>query len=145
MYCLQQWGNRNEPALNSPKAGLHLKKLMLYIWWEWKGIVFSKLYPQDHEKRHGLASRKSIFDQDKAKRHVTLQTELGRMSYYIHSTHLILYLRNASLFWSLLNSLNMKEFNSLESCKSHLGQVISQNDAKFWEDRIVCFKDGDSW
>ena len=41
------------------------------------------------------------------------------------------------LFRSLQNSLNGKNFNSLEDCKRHLEQFFAQKDKKFWEDRIM--------
>lgn len=34
---------KNEPLLITPKASLYLKKMMLYIWWNWKGIAYYKL------------------------------------------------------------------------------------------------------
>ena len=33
----RSWGKRNEPPPTTPKAGLHPKKVMLCIWWDWKG------------------------------------------------------------------------------------------------------------
>ena len=47
------------------------------------------------------------------------------------------------LFRSLQNSLNGKNFNSLEDCKSHLEQFFVQKDKKFWEDEIM--KLPESW
>ena len=41
------------------------------------------------------------------------------------------------LFWSLQNSLNGKNFNSLKDCKRHLEQFFAQKDKKIWEDRIM--------
>ena len=41
------------------------------------------------------------------------------------------------LFRSLQNSLNGKNFNSLEDCKWHLEQFFAQKDKKFWEDGIM--------
>ena len=41
------------------------------------------------------------------------------------------------LFQSLQNSLNGRNFNSLEDCKRHLGQFFAQKDKKFWEDGIM--------
>ena len=38
------------------------------------------------------------------------------------------------LLRSLKNSLNGKNFNSLEDCKRHLEQFCAQKDKKFWED-----------
>ena len=41
------------------------------------------------------------------------------------------------LFRSLQNSLNGKNFNSLEDCKRHLEQFFAQKDKKLWEDGIM--------
>ena len=41
------------------------------------------------------------------------------------------------LLRSLQNSLNGKNFKSLEDCKRHLEQFFAQNDKKFWEDGIM--------
>ena len=40
-------------------------------------------------------------------------------------------------FRSLQNSLNGKNFNSLEDCKTQLEQFFAQKDKKFWEDGIM--------
>ncbi|XP_017796822.1 PREDICTED: histone-lysine N-methyltransferase SETMAR-like [Habropoda laboriosa] len=44
----RSWGKRNEPPLASPKAGLHPKKIMLYASWDWKGIHYYELFPNNH-------------------------------------------------------------------------------------------------
>ena len=36
-------------------------------------------------------------------------------------------------FWSFQNSLNGKNFNSLEDCKRHLEQFFAQKGKKIWE------------
>ena len=41
------------------------------------------------------------------------------------------------LFWSLQNSLNGKNFNSLEDCKRHLGQFFAQQDKIIKKDGIM--------
>ena len=41
------------------------------------------------------------------------------------------------LFWSLQNSLNGKNFDSLEYSKRHLEQFFAQKDKKFWEDALM--------
>ena len=41
------------------------------------------------------------------------------------------------LFRSLQNSLNGKNFNSLEDYKRHLEQFFAQKDKKFWENGIM--------
>ena len=44
---------------------------------------------------------------------------------------------NFHLFQSLQNSLNGKNFNSLEDCKRYLEQFFAQLDKKFGEDGIM--------
>jgi histone-lysine N-methyltransferase SETMAR len=34
------WGRQDERSLSTPKAELHQKKVMLCIWWDWKGILY---------------------------------------------------------------------------------------------------------
>ena len=41
------------------------------------------------------------------------------------------------LFPSLQNSLNGKNFHSLEDCKRYLEQFFAQKDKTFWEDGIM--------
>ena len=36
-------GKRNEPPPTTPKAGLHPKKVMLCIWWDWRGVLYYEL------------------------------------------------------------------------------------------------------
>ena len=80
--------------------------------------------------------------QDNTRLHVSLMTrekllQLGR-EVLIHSSYspgiapLCFHLLR-----SLQNSLNGKNFNSLEDCKWHLEQFFAQKDKKFWEDGIM--------
>ncbi|XP_011859348.1 PREDICTED: histone-lysine N-methyltransferase SETMAR-like [Vollenhovia emeryi] len=39
------WLKREETAQTVAKAGLHPKKVMLCIWWDWNGIVYYELLP----------------------------------------------------------------------------------------------------
>ena len=43
----RSWGKRNEPPPNTPKAGLHPKKVMLCLWWDWKGVLYYELLPEN--------------------------------------------------------------------------------------------------
>ena len=35
----KSWGRQNEPPTTS-KTGLHPKNLILYLWWNWKGVLY---------------------------------------------------------------------------------------------------------
>ena len=39
----RSWGKWNEPPQTIPKASLQPKKVMLYIWWDWKGVLYYEL------------------------------------------------------------------------------------------------------
>ena len=39
----RSWGKRNEPPPTTPKAGPLPKKVMLCIWWDWKGVLYYEL------------------------------------------------------------------------------------------------------
>jgi len=41
--CKRLWGKCNEPPATTPKASLHPKKVMLHIWWDWKGVLYYEL------------------------------------------------------------------------------------------------------
>ena len=43
----RSWGKRDEPPPTTPKAGLHPKKVMLCIWWDWKGVFYYELLPEN--------------------------------------------------------------------------------------------------
>uniref|UniRef100_A0A8C6B8K2 Histone-lysine N-methyltransferase SETMAR n=1 Tax=Monodon monoceros TaxID=40151 RepID=A0A8C6B8K2_MONMO len=91
----RSWGKRNEPPSTTPKASLHPKKVMLCIWWDWKGVLYytelllenkminsnkycsqlDQLKAALDEKRPELVNRKRIlFHQDSARLRVSLLT-----------------------------------------------------------------------
>ena len=149
----RSWGKRNEPPPTTPKAGLHPKKVMLCIWWDWEGVLHYELLPENQtinsnkycsqvdqlkaaldEKRPDLVNRKRIiFHQDNAILHVSLMTrqkllQLG-WEVLIHPPYSSdIAPSDFHLFWSLQNSLNGKNFNSLQDCKRHLEQFFAQKD-----------------
>ena len=41
------WSKHDEPPQTTSKAELHQKKIMLPVWWDWKGVVFFDLLPRN--------------------------------------------------------------------------------------------------
>ena len=135
---------------------------MLCVWWDWKGVLYYELLPENEtinsnkycsqldqlkealdEKCPELINRKRIiFHQDNARPHVSLMTrqKLLQLDWevLIHPPYsLDIAPSDFHLFRSLQNSLNGKNFSSLEDCKRHLEQFLSQKDEKCWEDGIM--------
>ena len=101
----RSWFKRDEPPQTTSKAGLHQKKIMLSVWWDWKGVVFFELPPRNQminsdiycrqlnklnaavkEKRPESVSRKGvIFDNDNATPHTSLVTrqKLSRLGWEV--------------------------------------------------------------
>ena len=99
-------GKRNEPPPATPKAGLHPKKVMLCIWWDWKGVLSYELLPENQtinfnkyfshldelkaaldEKCPELVNRKCIiFHQANLRSHVSLMTRQKLLSAWLGSS-----------------------------------------------------------
>ena len=114
---------------------------MLCIWWDWKGVLYYELLPENQtinsnkycsqldqlkaaldEKRPELVNRERIiFHQDNARPHVSLMT---RQKLLQLGWEVLIYLPyspdtaplGVHLFWALQNSPNEKLFSSLEDC-----------------------------
>ena len=134
----------------------------MMLWWEWKGDLYYELPPGNqtmncnmyrsqldqlkaalNKKRPELVNRKCIiFHQDSARLRVSSMTgqkllQLG-WEVLIHLPYSAdIAPSDFHLFRSLQNSLNGKNFHSLEDCKRHLEQLFVQKDKMFWEDGIM--------
>ena len=158
----RSWGKWNEQPPTTPKAGLHPKKVMLCTRWDWKGVLYYELLLENQtinsnkycsqldqlkaaldEKRLELVNRKRIiFHQNNTRPHVSLMTRHKRLQLgcevLIHPPYSPdIAPSDFHLLRSLQNSLNGKNFNSMEDCKRHLEQFFAQKDKKFWEDGIM--------
>ena len=43
----RSWSKRDEPAQSTSKVDIHQKKVMLSVWWDFKGIVYFELLPRN--------------------------------------------------------------------------------------------------
>ena len=114
----RSWGKWNEPPPTTPKVGLHPKKVMFFIWWDWKGVLYYELLPENQminsneycsqldqlkaapdEKHPELVNRKHVtFHQDNTRLHVSLMTRqklfsLSGKFWFFHHIHQTLHLQ----------------------------------------------------
>ncbi|KAK2580003.1 hypothetical protein KPH14_010768 [Odynerus spinipes] len=151
----RSWSKHDESAQTISKAELHQKKIMLSIWWDYKGVVYFELLPSNRtinsnvccqqlmkledaikEKRPELANRKGIvFHHDNARPHTSLATrtkllELG-WEVMLHPPYSPdLAPSDYHLFRSLQNFLNSKNFNyfaCLGEASTAGGEIVAMN------------------
>jgi len=158
----RSWSKHDEPPQTISKADIHQKKILLSIWWDWKGVVYFELLPRNQmintevycrqldqlnaaimEKRPELVNRRGvIFHQDNARPHTSLITrqklmELGweLMLHPPYSPDLAP--SDYYLFRSLQNHLKGKTFNDDEAVKLYLDQFFADKNQKFYERGIM--------
>ena len=156
----RSWSKRDEPAQSTSKADVHQKKVMLIVWWDFKGIIYfellsgnqtinsnvycrqlMKLDKEIKEKWPELATRKGvIFHQYNARQHTSLVTrkqllELGWevMPHPPYSLHLAP--SDYQLFRSLQNHLNGNTFDSYKAIKNELIQFFGSKNQR-WQ-RVI--------
>lgn len=158
----RSWCKHNESAPTTSKADTHQRKVMLSIWWDYKGIIYFEIQPRNvtinsniycqqltnlnealQKKRPDLVNRKGIvFHHDNARPHTSLVTqkkllELGWdvLPHPPYSPDIAP--SDYHLFRSLQNSLSDKTFTTDSSIKSHLESFVEQKDKHFFESGIM--------
>lgn len=158
----RSWGQSSEPPQAAPKANIHQKKVMLCVWWDFKGVIYYELLPQNQtinsdvyccqldnlnqeikEKRPELANRKGVLlHQDNARPHVSSTTrrkiyELGWdvLPHPPYSPDIAP--SDYHLFRSLQNSLNGKSFVNYEAVKRHVEEFFESKPVQFYTDGIL--------
>jgi len=157
-----EWTTFSHP----PKAGLHLKKDMFCVWWDWKRILYYELLPNNEtinsekycsqldelktaieQKRPEITNRKGVFHRDNVWPHVSLITrqkllELGWdvLPQPPYSSDLA---PSDFHLFRLQNSLNGKSFNSLVEVKNHLSFSLKNLRDSGRTEFSSCLKDGE--
>lgn len=158
----RSWCKHGEPAPTTSHPDIHQRKVMLSIWWDYKGIIYFEIQPKNvtinsniyceqltnlnealKKKRPELANRKGIvFHHDNARPHTSLVTqkkllELGWdvLPHPPYSPDIAP--SDYHLFRSLQNSLVDKTFTTDSSIKLHLESFVEQKDKYFFESGIM--------
>ena len=164
----RSWGKWNEPPPTTPKAGLHAKKVMLCIWWDWKGVLYYELLLEnqkinsnkycsqldevkaalDRKCPESVNRKHIIFHQDNARLHISLMTRQNGYSlagkfWFIRRIHQTLHLR-ISTYFSLYKILLMEKipipWKTVKGTKnsSLLKKIKSFGKTELWS----CLKNG---
>ncbi|XP_015435240.1 PREDICTED: histone-lysine N-methyltransferase SETMAR-like [Dufourea novaeangliae] len=158
----RSWSKKDEPDQSTSKADIHQKKVMLSVWWDFKGIVFFELLPDNttinsevycnqldklndslKQKRPELINGKGVvFHQDNARPHTSLVTrqKLLQLGWDIlpHPPYSPdLEPSDYYLFRSLQNFVDGKTFTSNEEVKNHMDQFFASKEYKFYERGIM--------
>jgi histone-lysine N-methyltransferase SETMAR len=158
----KSWCSPGQPTQTVAKADLHPKKVMLCVWWDWKGVVYYELLPQGEtidstkycsqltklkqkikDGRPELANRKGVvFHHDNARPHTSLMTHQRLRGFGWEILNHPPYSPDLApsdyhLFRSLQNNLDGKKFDTLEALKKHLDQFFDEKPRKFYEDGIM--------
>ncbi|XP_054744462.1 histone-lysine N-methyltransferase SETMAR-like [Anastrepha obliqua] len=149
----------DEAPQTTSKADIHQKKIMLSVWWGWKGVAYFELLQRNqtinscvycqqldklktaiNEKRPELINRKGvIFHQDNATPHTASvpRQKLKKLGWELlmHPQYSSDYASSDyHLFRYLQTSLNGKTFGNDEATKSHLVEFFANKGQKFYEE-----------
>lgn len=158
----RSWCGPGESSQPVAKPDLHQKKVMLSVWWDWKGILYYELIASGQtinstkycaqleelkevvqKKRPELVNRKNVvFHHDNAKPHTALVTKLKLNTFKWEVMQHPPYSPDLAptdyhLFRSLQNHLNTQRFNSVESIKQCLDTFFASKPQSFYENGIM--------
>ena len=126
------------------KLRLYPMKLLLFIWWEWKDVVYYELLPQNEsinsakycnqlnelkaaiaEKRPELANwRGVVFHHENIKSHIALAVRKNLLKFMIRIFYCIFCITQIYLIYYLFlllkNFFHDKRFQSISEIKTHL-------------------------
>lgn len=162
----RSWCKDDDTPWTTPKANIQQRKVMLSVWWDFKGIVYFEVLPRNEtinsntycrqldslnesiiQKRPELVHRKGVvLHHDNARPHVSLMSRQKILQFgwdvLPHPPYSPdLAPSDFHLFRSLQNSLRGMTFNSDEAINQHLVQFFNDKDKNFYERGIMKLKD----
>jgi len=157
----RQWLSPNQVPVPCPKPSLSLKKVLLCVWWDCRGVIhFELLKPGEtvtadlycqqldrvcnklFEKRPVLINRKSVVLQhDNARPHVArlTQEKIKELNWEVlphppYSPDIAP--SDFHLFRSLEHSLRNKTFRNIDDVRAHLESYFSSKPPEFYKEGI---------
>ena len=158
----RSWSQRNQPPQRCAKPGLHPRKVLLCVWWDYKGILYFELLSSGDtinsdkyctqleklrevlaEKRPGLVNRNNvIFHHDNARPYVakSVTKKLSGFNWEIlphppYSPDIVL--PDYHLFRALQHFLVDKKFENIDIFKNSLENYFKEKQENFYQDGIM--------
>lgn len=158
----RSWSKRDEAAQTATKPELTARKVLLCIWWDWKGIIHYELLPYGQtlnsdlycqqlerlklaidQKRPELAKGSCVmFHQNNARQYMSIVTrqklqELG-WEVLLHPPYSPdLAPSDYHVFLALQNFFSDKRLASREDCENRLSEFFDSRDQDFYERGIM--------
>lgn len=158
----RSWCGPTESPQSVAKPDCHSKKVLLCIWWDWKGVIYYDLLPSGQtinatrycaqleelkeavlRKRPELRYRRNVvFHVDNARPHVALATKQKLKNFGWEVMQHPPYSPDIApsdyhLFRSLQNHLNSQRFNSMDEIKKVLNGFFEEKPQSFYESGII--------
>ena len=157
----RQWLDKDQKALPTAKPGLHPKKVLLCVWWDWKGVVYFELLDQNQtitadiycqqldQLKTALAIKRSaltnkwgvILQHDNARPHTAKITRQKLNDFGWEVLPHPPYSPDIApsdywLFRSLQSDLSGKNFKTKEDVQTYITHYFASKDSHFYEEGI---------
>lgn len=158
----KQWLTPGQKPIPTAKAGLHPRRIMMSVWWDYRGIIYFELLPRNititgqiycdqlgrleaklKKARPGLVNRKNVIIQhDNARPHISkiAQQKIKELEWEIlpHPAYSPdIAPSDYHLFRSLQNYLSGKEFSKEDDIKNALDNFFMSKSSRFYEEGLM--------
>lgn len=82
MVSMVSWCQENQPPISTVKTSIHREKVMLYIWWDHKGLIYYEQLKSDKNHYCGLLRTQIIAAEPRVERKTSRIRQKKRQNYF---------------------------------------------------------------